>query len=306
MIWISIVIGILGLGALIVSANASLRSGRIFGFAAVVVAVVFLALSFFTIVPAGHVGVSVILGSVSSQALPQGLRIKHPFANIITYSTRVQTYTMASTADAGDTVSALSKDGMRMPLDVTIAYRLNGDDAPWLYEHIGVDYRSKIIRTAARTSVREALSKYTSQEAYASKRAQLASAMERLLKKRLKGLLEQEGYEGQAIQIEQVMLRNVDLPPRVKAAIEDKLAAEQESLKMTFVLERERQEADRKRIEAEGIKSFQDIVRQGIDKQLLQWKGIEATRELAASENSKIVIIGGSDGLPIILNTDSK
>jgi len=306
MIWISIVIGILGLGAVLLSTSASLRRGRIFGFAGLTTALVCLAFSFFTVIPAGHVGVAVILGSVSDQALPQGLRVKNPFANIVTYSTRVQTYTMASTGDATDTVSALSKDGMRMPLDVTIAYRLIGDEAPWLYENVGLDYRPKVIRTAARTSVREALSKYTSQEAYASKRALLAGAMERLLKKRLKGLLKQEGYEGQAIQIEQVMLRNVDLPPLVKAAIEDKLAAEQESLKMTFVLQRERQEAERKKIEAEGIKAFQDIVRQGIDKQLLQWKGIEATRELAESENTKVIIIGGSDGLPIILNTDGK
>jgi regulator of protease activity HflC (stomatin/prohibitin superfamily) len=307
MIWIALTIA--GFSALLFAGAAfgGGKQARNLGFLGVVGAAGAFVASLITIIPAGHVGVPVVLGNVSDNALEQGLNLKHPFANIVKFSVRVQTYTMAS-AEGGmsDPITALSSDGMRMPLDVTIAYRLVGADAPWVYEKLGSNYQHKIIRTAARTAVREAVSKFTSQEAYATKREELATVMESQLRTRLQALLKQQGFEGQAILIEQVMLRNVDLPPRVKDAIEEKLSAEQEALKMAFVLDRERQEAERKRIEASGIRDFQAIVREGIDDELLRWKGIEATKELAESPNAKIVIVGGKDGLPLILNTDGK
>jgi prohibitin 1 len=108
------------------------------------------------------------------------------------------------------------------------------------------------------------------------------------------------------IDIEDVPLRNIILPPNLTKSIEEKLSAEQQSERMKFVLEKEKFEAERKSIEAKGISDFQKIVSEGISQPLLTWKGIEATQQLAQSQNSKIIIIGGKDGLPIILNTDTK
>jgi len=253
------------------------------------------------IVPAGHVGVKVLFGKVSQSEFEEGLHLKNPFTIVQNLSIRTETYSMTTAGQ--DSISALSADGLQMPLDVTIAYRLVGDDAAWIYRNIGPGYEGKIIRTAARSAVREATAQYNAQEAYALKREALATTMEEVLERRVSRILGQAGLESGGFIIQQVLLRNVDLPNRVAAAIQEKLAAEQEAQRMDFVLEKERKEADRKRIEAQGVADFQKIVREGIDDQLLRWRGIEATRELAQSENAKIIVVGGKDGLPLILNT---
>jgi regulator of protease activity HflC (stomatin/prohibitin superfamily) len=191
-----------------------------------------------------------------------------------------------------------------MPLDITVAYRLVASDAPWLYRNIGPDYVDKVIRPAARTAVREAVAGFTAQESYSTRREPLAQRMHELLTLRLKSLLSQheDFNDRSAFLVEQVMIRNVQLPPKVKDAIEEKLSAEQQALRMQFVLQKERQEAERKRIEAQGIADFQKIVTQGISEPLLAWKGIEATEQLAHSTNAKIVIIGNpKNGMPLIV-----
>ena len=264
-------------------------------------------------IPAGHVGVPVIFGSVQNRVLPEGLNVKNPFAEIVPMSIRTETYTMSAVLEEGqqrrnDSIVALSKDGLYMPLDVTVAYRLMASDAPWVYRNLGEDYVEKIIRPASRTAVREASSKYSSQEAYATKRNELTTQIQEELQVKIEELLSKySDFKGSGFEIQQVMLRNVELPAKVKDAIEQKLAAEQESLKMKYILQKERQEAERKRIEAQGIADFQDIVTKGISQNLLRWKGIEATNNLAKSPNSKVVIIGsGKDGLPIIFNSSDK
>jgi len=196
-----------------------------------------------------------------------------------------------------------------MPLDITVAYRLVSADAPWLYRDIGPNYVDKIVRPAARTAVREAIAGFTAQEAYSSRREELAQSMNTLLGRRLQDLFAQheELANRRGFVIEQVMIRNVQLPPKVKDAIEEKLSAEQQALRMRFVLEKERQEAERKRIEAQGISDFQKIVSAGISDQLLAWKGIEATQQLAHAPNSKVVIIGNpKNGMPLIIPTDQR
>jgi len=227
---------------------------------------------------------------------------------------RTETYTMSSVRDEGaikgdDSITALSADGLMMPLDITLAYRLVPSDAPWLYRSIGPDYVDKVIRPSSRTAVREAIAGFTAQEAYSTKRQELAASMDQLLTTRLKELLAQheDSQNRRGFIIEQVMIRNVQLPTRVKNAIEEKLEAEQQALRMRFILEKERQEAERKAIEAKGISDFQDIVSKGISDQLLAWKGIEATQQLAHSNNSKIVIIGNpKNGMPLIIPTEQK
>jgi regulator of protease activity HflC (stomatin/prohibitin superfamily) len=287
------------------------------GFVALVLglAAVVLALSnFVAVVPAGHVGVPVVFGRVQDRALPEGLNIVNPFAVVQATTVRTETYTMSSVRDEGpvkgdDSIVALSADGLMMPLDVTIAYRVVGGDAPWLFRHIGPDYLDKIVRPAARTAVREAIAGFTSQESYSTRREELAQSMHTLLTARIRDLLAQteDSANRRGFIIEQVMIRNVQLPPKVKNAIEEKLEAEQQALRMRFILEKERQEAERKRIEAQGISDFQKIVSSGISNQLLEWKGIEATEQLAHAPNSKIVIIGNpKNGMPLIIPAEQK
>lgn len=263
-----------------------------------------------TQVPAGHVAVPVLFGKVQTYTLPEGLHVVNPLLTFEKMSVRTEVYTMSSApGDRGkrgpaDGIVTLSSDGLRMPVDVSIAFRLAGEDAAWVYRNIGPDYVEKIIRTASRTAVREATARFTAQDAYAAQREELAQVMEQALRDRIAAILEQyEDFDGTGVVVQQVLLRNVDLPPRVKESIEEKLAAEQDAQRMQFVLAKERQEADRKRIEAEGIRDFQIAVSEGIDDNLLRWKGIDATLQIAMSTNSKIIIVGsGKDGLPIILN----
>jgi len=276
--------------------------------------ILFAVFAVVAVVPAGHVGIPVVFGEVQNRSLSEGLNIVNPFAHVVEMTVRTETYTMSSVANEGavkgdDSITALSADGLMMPLDVTLAYRLVGSDAPWLYRNIGPDYVDKVVRPASRTAVREAIAGFTSQEAYSTRRQELALNIDQLLTTRLRDLLTQheDFLNRRGFLVEQVMIRNVQLPARVKNAIEEKLEAEQQALRMRFVLEKERQEAERKAIEAKGISDFQSIVSRGISDQLLAWKGIEATQQLAHSQNAKIVIIGNpKNGMPLIIPTDQK
>lgn len=273
---------------------------------------VLIAVSSFTIIPAGHVGVQVLFGRVKPEPLTEGMQLINPFVDVQQMSVRTETYTMSAVAGEGqvrgdDSIQALSADGLSMPLDITVVFRLVGSDAPRVYRDIGADFVEKIIRPSSRTAVREAIAGFTAQEAYSTKREELPAKMQELLIQRVKSLLEQrDTFKGATgVVVEQVMLRNIQLPVKVKNAIEAKLEAAQQSEQMQFVLEKERQEAERKRIEAKGVSDFQTIVSQSINVNLLQWKGIEATETLAKSPNAKIVVIGaGKNGLPVILNPE--
>lgn len=275
-------------------------------------AIALIVLSSFVIIPAGHVGVQVLFGKVKAEPLTEGIQLVNPFVSVQEMSVRTETYTMSATANEGqvrgdDSIQALSSDGLLMPLDITVVFRLVGSDAPRVYRDIGADFVEKIIRPSARTAVREAIAGFTAQEAYSTKREALPLKMQDLLIQRVKSLLEQrDTFKGATgVVVEQVMLRKIQLPDKVKNAIEAKLEAAQQSEQMQFVLEKERQEAERKRIEAKGVSDFQTIVSQSINANLLQWKGIEATENLAKSPNAKIVVIGsGKNGLPVILNPE--
>jgi regulator of protease activity HflC (stomatin/prohibitin superfamily) len=277
-----------------------------------VVAVLAVVMSTVVVIPAGHVGVQVLFGRVKPNALTEGIQFINPFVAVEEMSVRTETYTMSATSTEGtmrgdDSIQALSSDGLLMPLDITIAFRLVGGDAPRVYRDIGADYVDKIIRPASRTAVREAIAGFTAQEAYSTKREALPQKMHDLLTERMRALLEQrEDFRGATgFIVDQVMLRKIQLPDKVKNAIEAKLEAAQQAEQMQFVLDKERQEAERKRIEAKGVSDFQTIVSQSINTNLLEWKGIEATENLSKSQNAKIVIIGsGKNGLPVILNAD--
>lgn len=240
----------------------------------------------FTVVPAGTVGVVDFLGSVSPTTLKSGVNIVNPLANVVKFSIKTQ--------EIKETMNVPSKEGLTIILEISLLYSLDPDNASKIYKSVGENYGEIILTPQFRSVVRGITSKYDAKALYTASREQLTVEIKDELEKIV-------GPRG--ISIESTPMRQIVLPAGLTASIEEKLKAEQESQRMQFILKKEEQEADRKRIEAKGISDFQDIVSKGISQNLLQWKGIEATEKLANSQNSKIVIIGsGKNGLPIILN----
>ena len=305
MIFLAIVLAAVGVGAILVRHR---QVPRYVGPAALVVAGALAIGSMVIVVPAGNVGVTVLFGKVRDDHYAEGLHLVNPLVTMQPMSVRTEAYTMSGIIGEGrrvgdDSISVLSSDGLRMPLDITVLYRLVPTDAPWVYRNLGEDYEGKLIRAAARTAIREAASEFSSQEAYATKRKELGEKTQELLETRIADLLgKYDDFKGTGFVIQQVLLRNVSLPQRVQEAIEEKLSAEQESQRMKFILEKTTQEAEQKKIEAGGIAEAAKVI-SDISEKYLQLKGIEATQALAESPNAKIVIIGsGKDGLPVILN----
>jgi prohibitin 1 len=180
-----------------------------------------------------------------------------------------------------------------MTLDTSLLLRLDAKRAADVYQKIGMDYTKNVVEPMLRSAIRDVTAKHSANALYTGGREEVQQKIQEMLFKEL-------GDRG--IFVENVLLRDVQLPAMLKTSIEQKQQAEQESLRMSFILQKEKQEAERKRIEAQGISDFQRIVAAGISQQLLEWKGIEATEKLAASTNSKIVVIGsGKSGLPLIL-----
>lgn len=242
---------------------------------------------FFTVVPAGHVGVVNFFGTVSEKALNAGINVINPLANVIKMS--IQTQEMKEVMDVP------SKEGLTVQLEVSVLYHLNPEKAPDVYRTVGESYESVILEPQFRSVTRGVTAGYEAKALYTSEREHLSQQIMREI---------EAATAARGITIEASPLRRVGLPSGLSQSIESKLQAEQESQRMQFVLTKERQEADRKRIEAQGIADFQNIVAKGISQQLLRWKGIEATEKLAGSTNAKVVVIGaGKDGLPLILDT---
>jgi regulator of protease activity HflC (stomatin/prohibitin superfamily) len=266
-----------------------------------------MASSCLTSVSAGQVGVPVVYGSVQPYFIAEGLHTVNPFATVKEMSVRSQTYTMVSAEGEGqvrgdDSIFAQSSDGVVLTLNVSIVYKLVDADAPWVYRHLGNDYADNIVRSAARSAVPDSTSQFTFEEAYASKRAAMAEKIRTRMNGSIDDILRQyPGFSGAGVVIQQVFIREVKPSPQLLTAIEQKMTAQQQAQQMDFTLDKERKEAQRKAIEAQGIQDFQNIVTKGITEPLLKWKGIEATEKLANSSNAKVVIIGGKDGLPVIL-----
>ncbi|MBS3820535.1 MAG: hypothetical protein GVY16_00585 [Planctomycetes bacterium] len=287
------------------------------GYVLLAAGVVTLAASTIVIVPAGHVGVKLLFGDVKPGYLPEGLSVINPLLGVEKLSVRTQEYTMSGVAQEGDvkrddSITVLSKDGLELTLDVTVTYKLVAEDAAWVFQKLGPEYTQKIIRPAVRTAIREAASEYDSAKAYAEKRMELAERTQEILLDRLNTILEKSDVDNaglrlqkEAFVIQQVLLRNVILPQRQRQAIERKLAMEQEALQKEYEIQREEKEKIRRRIEGEGIAERMAAVKKELTPEYLRFKGIEATMDIAESNNAKVVIIGGGDdGLPVILNAD--
>jgi prohibitin 1 len=235
-------------------------------------------------VESGHVGVLTIFGRVTGEALNEGIHFVNPFKSNNEMSIRTQ--------EIKESASVPSSEGLVISLDTSLIFHLNPDKAADVFQKIGPNYINVYIEPNLRSAIREATAAHTANALYTGEREMVAKQ----IRVQLISSLEKRGFI-----IESILLRDIQLPMTLKASIEAKQQAEQEALAMSFRLQKERQEAERKRIEAQGIRDFQQIVAQGISPQLLEWKGIEATENLAKSANSKIVVIGNSKGLPLIL-----
>ena len=236
-------------------------------------------------VESGHVGVLTLFGRVTGEVLPEGIHLVNPLKTNNEMSIRTQ--------EIKESASVPSSEGLVMNLDTSLIYHLNPDRAADVYQKIGPDYVNVLIEPNLRAAIREATASHTANALYTGEREMVA-----------KQIYEQMAHivGDRGIAVESVLLRDIQLPSSLKSSIEAKQQAEQEALAMNFRLQKETQEAQRKRIEAAGIRDFQQIVAQGISPQLLEWKGIEATETLAKSANSKVVVIGNpKNGLPLIL-----
>jgi len=253
----------------------------------VVVSAVALILIYASIayVPAGHVGVLTLFGRVTGDVLPEGTHVVNPFKVNNTMSIRTQ--------ELKETASVPSDEGLVMTLDTSLLFRLNPASAAQVYQKIGPNYVEVIVEPNMRSAIRSVTAAHSASALYTGGREEVAQKI-------YDELANQLGSRG--IEVQSVLLRDIQLPQMLKSSIEAKQQAEQDALRMAFVLQKEKQEADRKRIEAQGIRDFQQTVTQGISQQLLEWKGIEATEKLADSNNAKVVIVGNAkNGLPLIL-----
>ena len=264
------------------------KSETTFAMLGFVIALFVALLQCFTIIPAGHTGVIDFLGYVSDITLKPGVNLVNPMANVEKMSIKTQ--------ELKELMSVPSKEGLSVDLEISLLFKLDSEKANDIYKTVGPNYAEIILVPQFRSVVRGVTARYEAKALYTASREKLAGEI----------LVELENLVGpRGIIVEQAPLRQIQLPERLTKSIEEKLQAEQESQRMEFILTREKQEADRKRIEAKGIADFQEIVSKGISEQLLKWKGIEATEKLAASQNTKVVIIGsGKDGLPLILASD--
>ncbi len=248
----------------------------------------------------GEVGVQTLFGSVQDRVLYSGLNLVNPLVDVENMDVKTQSYTMSIAQDEGnlandDAIWALSMDGLTIKLDVTVWYRLSDVDAQRVFRTIGVDYVAKIVRPAIRTALRDVSVMYSATDIYSGKRGDFVTGVTKNI---------EDAFKDRGIILERVLLRNVELPETVRSAIDEKIAAEQKAQQMVYVLQKEKQEAERKRVEAQGISDYNRIVSQSITDQVLQLKGIEATLELSKSSNSKMVIMNGKN-MPLIFGASN-
>ena len=260
--------------------------------------IVLLAFACVRVIPAGHVGVQVLFGKVYETPLQSGLRLVNPLVVIENMSVRTEAYTMSSIPGEGyihgdDSIMVLANDGLQITLDITLWFRLDAVEAARIYRDIGPNYEDKIVRPAIRTALRNAAAKYLATDIYSTKREEFIADIETEL---------EPVFKTYGIIYEKTNLRNVALPPKLIGAIEDKLAADQEQQRMKYILQKEEQEAERKRVEAKGISDANQIISDSLTQPYLQWYHIEMMRNLAESENTTFIFSPFDDSLIPFLN----
>lgn len=243
----------------------------------------------------GDVGVQKLFGKVNSNILESGLNVINPLVEVVTFDVRTQNYTMSGVHDEGDktgddAIRVLSADGLEVVIDLTVLYKVISREAPRILKEIGTDYRNTIVRPICRTKIRDNAVYYDAVALYSTKRDEFQGRIFKTI---------EDDFKSRGLILEQLLVRNITLPASVKAAIESKINAEQEAQKMTFILQKEKQEAERKRVEAQGIADYQTILSTGLSDKQLQYEMIKA---IATSPNAKLIIMDSKRNTPLILD----
>ncbi|HEX6180832.1 MAG TPA: prohibitin family protein [Chitinophagaceae bacterium] len=248
-------------------------------------------------IEAGHIGVKKLFGQVQNEVLGSGLHFVNPLMNVDQMDIRTQNYTMSGVHDEGakaadDAIRVLTADGLEVTIDLTVLYKVLPSDAPKIVRETGLDYTDKIVRPLTRTKIRDNAVYYDAVALYSTKRDEFQQRIFKSI---------DTDFKVRGLVLEQLLVRNITLPQSVKTTIEQKISAEQEAQKMQFILQKERQEAERKRVEAQGIADYQRIISEGLTDKQLQYESIKAQLELAKSQNAKIIIMGRGN-TPVILD----
>ncbi|MDF2433302.1 MAG: hypothetical protein JWP44_2933 [Mucilaginibacter sp.] len=262
------------------------------------IVIVGLLLSSVKIIDPGKVGVQALFGKVQDNVLESGLHFINPMVEVTTFSIQTENYTMSAKNNEGqvegdDAIRVLSSDGLEVTIDLSVLYKVSPSRAPYILQNIGVNYQDKIVRPITRTAIRDNAVNYQAVDLYSSKRQEFQFKINKTIA---------DNFAKNGLEVQQILVRNITLPATVRASIESKIQAEQDAQKMQFVLQKERQEADRKRVEAQGIADYQKILSTGLTDKQLQYQAILAQKEIALSPNTKIIIMGGSKGSPIMLS----
>jgi regulator of protease activity HflC (stomatin/prohibitin superfamily) len=253
--------------------------------------------SMFKQIDAGKVGVKSLYGSVQPDVLESGLHLINPLLDVTDFDIQTQNYTMSADHSEGaqegdDAIRVLSNDGLEVVIDLTVLYKISAMDAPKIFKQIGVNYTDKIVRPVTRTRIRDNAVYYDAVALYSTKRNEFQLRIFKSI---------EEDFKARGLILEQLLIRNINLPASVKTTIESKINAEQDAQKMQFVLQKEKQEAERKRVEAQGIADYQRIISSGLTDKQLQYEQIKAQKEIATSANTKIIFMGKGSA-PVILS----
>jgi regulator of protease activity HflC (stomatin/prohibitin superfamily) len=265
--------------------------------AGVIIVILGLLTSSVKIIDPGKVGVQVLFGQVQDKVLESGLHFINPAVDVTTFSIQTENYTMSAKTNEGqvqgdDAIKVLSSDGLEVAIDLSVLYRVKASKAPFILQNLGADYEDKIVRPVTRTAVRDNAVNYQAVDLYSSKREEFQFKINKTIT---------DNFSKNGLEVQQILVRNITLPESVRQSIESKIQAEQDAQKMQFVLQKERQEADRKRVEAQGIADYQRIISLGLTQQQLEYQSILAQKEIALSPNTKVIIMGGK-GTPIMLS----
>jgi regulator of protease activity HflC (stomatin/prohibitin superfamily) len=249
-------------------------------------------------IDAGQIGVQSLFGKVQEEVLTSGLNFVNPLMDIKSIDVRTQNYTMSGVHNEGDVagddaIRVLTADGLEVVIDLTVLYRVQANQAPRIVREIGYDFKNVVVRPITRTKIRDNAVYYTAVDLYSVKRDEFQTRIFRTIEENLKS---------RGLVLEQLLVRNISLPASVKGSIEEKIKAEQDAQKMQYVLQKEKQEAERKRVEAQGIADYQKIISMGLGDKQLQYEQIQAMKGLMTSPNSKVIIMGGGK-TPVILDS---
>ena len=286
------------IAATVLASNSQLKKlsgpGKILGIVLIVIGAIS---SSIVQIDAGEIGIKKLFGNIKPEVLESGLHFVNPLLDVIPVDVKTQNYTMSGVNDEGhkggdDAIRVLTSDGLEETIDLTVLYRVISSDAPKLFRETGGDYRDKVVRALTRTRIRDNAVFYQAVDLFGAKREEFQQRIFKTIS---------EDFKARGLMLEQLLVRNITLPATVKTSIESKISAEQDAKKMEFVLQKEQQEAERKRVEAPGIADYQRIINTGLTSNQLQYEQIKAMKELALSPNAKVIVMGKGN-TPIILD----